>query len=377
MRARVITQEDAFVELKSRWDDLLRDSALDVPFHCWAWYEMCWRHFGRGQELHMIAVEDACGQLMAVAPLLRTTTRLRGFRVTELRFLSTGVSPRNAILHRNAEGGLPAMRTILDYLAQHAEQWDLATLTWVDENGPLASLLRESACHRGLDVLEKTGRRSPYIEIQGSFQQYMRENFRKARRQSIRRKVNRLLERDDYRLEEYTQCNDMPEAVSLAFDVWAASWKGAAGDIQHAEARKSFLLDAANYFAPLGQVRIWIAFLGDRPIAVYYTLTSSRQVYALSTEFNKDYFDLSPGAVLLHEIIKTLHGEQPCLFDFTGDLYEYKKPWATGVRRLVNFQLFNRRMYSRFLYATKKTLLPMLRQLRASVFRRPYTSSEN
>ena len=73
----------------------------------------------------------------------------------------------------------------------------------------------------------------------------------------------------------------------------------------------------------------------------------------------------SPGTVLLYKVLEQVHGSNIKEFDFGGNAYDYKMKWATGVRRHVNIQLFNPKPYSRFIYATKSRLLPLLRKIGA------------
>ncbi len=156
----------------------------------------------------------------------------------------------------------------------------------------------------------------------------------------------------------------MPKAVELAFAVCRASWKARSGlDITSSPAKMQFYREIAGHFAGCGQTRIWVATLDEQPVALEYHVTDGRKLYFLDSDFDQDHEKLSPGTVLLYRVIEQLHGEPIDEFDFGGDAFGYKLKWATGVRKHFSIEIFNRRLYSRFLYQAKNRLMPALRRI--------------
>ncbi len=370
VRVRVIRQEQELAELETEWDEMIQDSGFRAPFHSWVWYAKWWKHFGKGNELFIVVVEELGGRILAVAPLMKAKIRLRGMNVSEIRFASNGITPRSSVLYRN---GVPARQwasAIAECLSNSCDEWDMITLENIDANVPYFSELYECGKRCGMSFIEVEGKQSPYIEINKSFEQYMTDNFSRTGRRGVKRKVNRLAKNPDYRVMEFRDSHDMQEALDSAFRVSKGSWKGKVGaDMSGSGSRKSFYVDITNTLALLGQVRIWVSFLGTEPIAVQYFVVCEKNVYFFITDFDERYSEWSPGTALLYEVIKSFHEEQVEEFDFTGGLYNYKKIWATGVRRHVTLEIFHNKTYSHLLYLGKTRLLPMLRKVKHMILR--------
>jgi len=368
MHARAVREKRELLEIETAWNELIRDSYFDAPFYSWAWHHKWWEHFGNEHELFIIVVQDSDGALQAIAPLRRRKTRLRGLRANEICFLYNYVAPRSSILVRNGSRGLQAVRAIIEYLSRQRVQWDQIRLEDIDEGMPYLSALCNQADSCGLHTIATTGRRSPFVTIGTDFRKYTLDTLRGERRRSIKHKVNRLLKRTDYRFMEFTEPEQMQTAIDLAFRVSKASWKGEKGsDMSGSAPRKAFYIDITDHFARLGQIKVWISFLGDNPIAVQYQLTNGQVVYMLISDFDERYRSLSPGTVLLYQIMEKLHDTEVNEFDFSGNCYEYKTKWATGLRRHVTLEIFHNGAYSYFIFLTKKRILPMLRSVRSNV----------
>lgn len=70
-KVKIINKKNDFLGIKTRWDGLLDEIALNVPFYSWTWYERWWEYFGRGNELFIITVEDSGGELATIASLMK------------------------------------------------------------------------------------------------------------------------------------------------------------------------------------------------------------------------------------------------------------------------------------------------------------------
>ena len=371
IQVRVIRDERELLKLETGWNDMIRRSRFGAPFYSWAWHAKWWKHFGKGNELFIVVVEDSSGRVLALAPLMKTTVWLRGLKAREIRFASNAISPRNNVLFRNSLAGFEWLGLILKCLSQHCDEWDLITLASIPENEPYLGELYNHAAPCGLDMIVGAGRISPYIALEGSCDDYMAGNFNSKQRNNIKRRVEKLANNSDYQVTEFVDVDEMEKAVELAFAVSKASWKGEMGtDMSASTSGKSFYVDISSYLARLKQVRIWVSSIEAIPIAIQYQLASEGTVYLLVNDYDRRYQPLSPGVVLLHQVIKTLYREGVDEFDFSGEAYEYKMMWATGVRRHVTLEMFNRKYYSSFLYLAKKRILPAARAIRSAVLRK-------
>ncbi len=369
MRVRVVRTAEGLRELEAPWDALLRDSPFQAPFHSWAWHEAWWNAFNAGSELFLIAAEDADGHLQVLAPFVKGKAYVRGLRVSEIRFLAHSITPYNTILHRSGCSGAEALATVLACLNGHRCEWDMVNLWNVPAAASVLPCLDEVGEPCGLHAIRHSGIRSAYIAIEGDFEKYMTDDARKSRRRGIVQKVRQLSQRPGYEVRAFTRPEEMEQALELAFAVSQASWKGKLGThMTGLEARRSFYANVTPRLARRGEVGIFISTLEQTPIALEYLLISKDTVYFIVNDFNESYQKQSPGTVLLYHVLGELFQERKFReFYFSGDLYDYKTNWATGVREHVNLEIFHDRPYSRFLWWAKKKAMPGLRKLRADI----------
>ena len=77
LTVETLTSADAFDSLAPAWRELEARAHLTLPFQTFAWNHAWWRHFAARHawvrdELRLITVRDASGQLVAVAPMMLT-----------------------------------------------------------------------------------------------------------------------------------------------------------------------------------------------------------------------------------------------------------------------------------------------------------------
>jgi CelD/BcsL family acetyltransferase involved in cellulose biosynthesis len=372
MQLRVIRDSEELAALRGPWEEMLRDSPMATPYNSWDWQEAWWKHFRPAvdprSELFVIAGERG-GRLQVLAPLMLCRGSVRGLGVRELRFLAHSLTPRNEILYRNECPPADALAAVLDCLAAHRREWDMVNLWNVPASAAWLPLLDQVSAHSGLHALSGPGIRSAYIALENSLDDYMSDSIRSGHKRGVLQKVRQLTRKSDFRVAEYHRPEDVLLGLEQAFAVSKGSWKGKLGtDMTGLEARRSFYTEVTPRLARRGEVRIWIASLDGVPIALEYHLVSEEKVYFIVNDFQEAYGRLSPGTVLLYQVLERLFAEKRQReFYFSGDLYDYKRQWASGVYEHVNLEIFHKRPYSHMLWWMKHSVMPMLRTTQAWV----------
>jgi len=365
IQVRVIRDIDSFAALRDRWAQLLDDGGFQAPFLSWTWYFTWWKHFGRSDELFLVVGEDASGALAFVAPLRKHRTTRRGLRLRELRFLDNGIGPRNDILVSNRVRPEDAAVALLDCLARHQREWDLATLANIDEAATSLVAMRQAAAASDFKLLQESGRTSPLISLEHDFEQYFSRTFDRKHRYNIRRAVRDAEEKARAAVACFSRPQDVAPALQRAFHVSRASWKGQQNsDMGGCELRRAFYHDITQQFAQQGVIQLWLLDLDDQPVSLQYQLVSGPHVYLLVSDYDARFHGHSPGTVLLYRVLEQLCRQGICEFDFCGEAYDYKMRWSTGVRRHVTLQIFGRTGYGRGIFWAKTGLLPLLRRIR-------------
>ncbi len=339
---------EGFRDLERRWDDLVADSDHREPFYSWIWFDTWWRHFHRGGELFVVTVADPMGRLQVIAPFMRRRQR---FAIRHLGFASNPISPNNRILVRRGFPVSEAVRLVMRCLAEHRDRWDRGRLLNMPETAELVGAMREASESLGFRLHQTDGWQSAYVRLNGGFDEYLASQFRSNRRRGIRQKVRQLSELPGYRLLEFRRPEEMPRALDLAFAVSRASWKQEEGtDMGGADDLRAFYREISERLAERGGVRILVALLDDKPIAVHFYLVSAASVYLIVNDFDHDFRQRSPGTVLLYQSIERLFEERSVYqLCFGGYLFDYKKVWATGVHPHVTIELYHGRPYSRLI----------------------------
>jgi CelD/BcsL family acetyltransferase involved in cellulose biosynthesis len=362
MHVRIIRNSKGLLELKDKWDRFLNSSGQNMPFYSWAWYSAWWKHFGENNDLFLLVAEESDGCLQGIAPLYRKRTRIRGLPVRELRFLDNSIGPRNAILLQKGPTGIQALKEIVECINEHRVEWDLITLSNIEAESNFLTELVKYLHSAGFRFLQEPARQSPYIALEGSFEDYWTNNFNSKFRNNILRKLRVQNNHGHCQVVSYTEPSDMERALRLTFEISSKSWKGRIGaDMGGSAERKAFYREVTHALAEQSQVRIWISIINDSPIALSYQLISEHAVHQLVGDFDDSYRSLAPGNILLYHIIQQTYGERIRNYDFCGNAYEYEKPWAKGVKRHIHFQIFNANYYSSLIYTCKTRILPLLR----------------
>lgn len=366
MNVRIIRDLAGVDAFEPKWTELISDSSFHAPYYSWDWYRIWWDHFGKDlrkvscREPYLISVESDGGRTEAIAPMMREKGRLRGLPAWELRLATAASSPRGGFIFRNGAAHAEVIDAIMGFLQQHRREWDLITLSSLDESTSAIDHIEACCRHRRLPVVRRTAISTPFITIGNDFEEFLHATLNRERRQSTGRKVRKLC-KQNFRIAEFNRPENIDEGIELTFAVCRASWKASIGaDITSSEMKMGFFRDLARHFCQKGQVRIWVAILDDKPIASELHLTDGKKLYFLANDFDQAYEKHSPGAVLLYRVLEQLHQEPIDEFDFGGDAYGYKMKWASGVRKHYNLEIFNNRLYSRFLYQAKVNIMPAI-----------------
>src|SRR5438552_18816231 len=87
LRVEIVSDDRAFLQLEPAWNALVREAGIEHPFLTHEWVRTCWECFGAGKSLN-IAVVRAGSEIVAIAPLMRSISRIYGVPVRSLQFIA-------------------------------------------------------------------------------------------------------------------------------------------------------------------------------------------------------------------------------------------------------------------------------------------------
>jgi CelD/BcsL family acetyltransferase involved in cellulose biosynthesis len=331
--------------LAGQWDELARQSGS--LFMGTAWLDSWWEAFGVGAPLWVLDL-DSAGDVRAGTLMMRERGRLASAANVH--------SGEWCVLGREPSACAAVWQEIS---AMGAPRVHLETLPEARGEGVLARAQLEQAGYR---VVSIDGPFSPWVELAPSW-----EEFIAAANSSLRQQVGRRrrgLEREGavtYRTQ--TGSSGLEQDMERFLALEAAGWKGANGTaILSRPATEQLYRGFARAAADCGVLRLNMLELDGTLIAASFDCVFAGAGYLLKTTFSEPHSRLSPGLVLLAEVLRACIEEGAHSYDFMGEADPYKLRWTSEVR--PRSQAFAYRGSASLGYAYRKTLRPALKSAR-------------
>lgn len=360
MQTRFITTEDELVAVKDSWNELIRsDPETDRPFYTWDWFFSIWKHLGKpvGQTLAVLVVEDG-DHLAGVLPVVRGRASSGGISYRTLNFCGAGTMPRNTA-YADPSRRETVYEAIRDCLLKDRRNWEMLEWANVPESSPFHDFWAKKHDRCGLARIRWRGFTAPFVEVHGSFEDYL-ATLGGGTRKDLKRRLKKFKDFGDARqVRFYDRPEEIPEALELFFEVHRRSWKGEFVNPHYPE----FYREITPILCEQGRAMVAVASLEGRPISAGYLLVGNDTYYSLVNDHDMEFRGLSPGILLFIHELNHLIDRGMKRFDFCGTAYDYKDRLSSGNLLHSTFQIFHGGLKSRFLYKAKTSWLPMLRKL--------------
>lgn len=333
MHIDVIHSSEDWAALAEEWNALLSQSHANTPFLTHEFLAAWWRHKGGGEwpqaKLNILVARDEDDALVGIAPLFRAEDA-QGRQALMLigsheiaDFLDLIVRPGD---HRTFCAAL------LDYLASApAPEWDLLDFCNLLEDSAtldaLAELSQETPWHYEQSRIQP----SPYIPVPAMLEEYI-ESLDAKQAHELRRKMRRAARHAvPVEMEIVERAQDLDQALDDFFRLMAQDTDKAAFLTPLMRTQMEAIARAA-----LGNGWLQLVFLkvGRDRSAAYMNFDYANRVWAYNSGFDSQFASLSPGWLLMAEMIQWCieHGRQ--VFDFMRGDEEYKYRFG-GVDRFV------------------------------------------
>ncbi len=206
---------DAFEELRSEWNALLRNSTADTPFLTYEW-QKTWSDClcSCEGELHLLTVRDS-GALLGIAPLFVLSEPNQSGKPQRLLRLIGSVDASDYLDLVAAQGReREVFKAMLDALEQ-LDTWDALDLWNIPEASVTRALLPELIAARGWTLLDEKQVVCPIIRLPAQFEDYV-QSLDKKERHELRRKLRRAEATDGvawYAITGQDRTHDLDEAA--------------------------------------------------------------------------------------------------------------------------------------------------------------------
>lgn len=323
MTIRIAHSLDALAPWKNQWDALA--AAQGLPMLYYAWFQAAEQHLAEPGGVRVLYLLDKSDALIAACALeLRRDSH--GRHSYQILGMPRLYEP-SALLYRDPAARSALVKSLagLDHPVVLARLWPDASNTAFDN--------RRWRLSRHALVLGKNSAPSQYLELDDDYAQYL-ERLPAQRRYDLRRAYRRAESAGRLTCKIVTPApDDSHAALTTAFEVEALSWKGRQGCAVLANAGlRDFFFTLAQTLAADGRMLIALLYSDATPIAAQVCLLDSQRLWLLKIGYDEAFSKLSPGLILMNEVIKHSYLEGLHAIEFLGSAEDWVDAWRPALR---------------------------------------------
>ncbi|WKZ37572.1 MAG: GNAT family N-acetyltransferase [Anaerolineales bacterium] len=313
------------------WNALLKEAAGDFPFLRYEYQHAWWEHRGGGEwpvaELLLITAREG-DKLIGIAPLFmaeydgRQALLLNG---------SIEISDYLDVIVRTDDHAR-FVTGVLDFLASSAvDNW--SALDWYNlpDDSPTLAVLQAESTARGWEHHEEVYRPTPRIVLNGSFEDYL-ASIDKKQRHEIKRKMRRAAESGRVRFSVVGKDADIEPELESFFHLMVQDPNKALFLKDVMRHQMSEVIRGAHKSGYL-----WLAFLDVDGVkaAAALNFDYNNKLWGYNSGVSRDHMELSPGWVLLGNVIQWCCENGRREFDFMRGDEEYKYRFGAVKRHVM------------------------------------------
>lgn len=298
------------------WRELVRRDPDAHVFATPEWNRVWWEEFGSGKDLFVLTMRSR-GELVALIPLYRKMEDGRAV----LRFvggvdLTDYLGPICSLEDRH-----PVAAALVDWLSSREVRWDEFDAHNMPVPFGFADFLTMQAQKKGFEFSLDQEETSAILLLPSDWEVYLKELDSKERHE-LRRKRRRLARvHPDAHVR-----NSTPESLGEDLDVFVTMHRGAEGHKGHFMKPEiaTFFRRLAHVFMDLGWLRLSFLEVGSTPISSTFGFRMGTTYYLYNSAYEPEANRVSPGLVLVSELVKSAIEARIDRFDFLRGPERYK-----------------------------------------------------
>lgn len=331
MRIETLRDAASWAALAEDWNALLARSHIRVPFLTHEFQRAWWDHLGGGEwgnaELNLIVARSPGGRVVGIAPLFRTQNSQDEWVI---HFIGTHEIADFLDFIVRPEDHAAFLQAVLETLLAD-ESWKSLDLYNLLDTSLTTEVLSGLTVEAPLDFKVETLQPSPYIPVASTLDNYM-AGLDSKQAHELRRKLRRAAKN--------------PETISIEIVSDSNLLDGALEDFfrlmcQEADKDRFLTLPMRAQMHAIAQAAFdggWLQLFflktGGKRVAGYMNFDFDSCIWAYNAGFDNDYAALSPGWLIMAEMMRWSidHGRR--IFDFMRGGEEYKYRFG-GMDRFV------------------------------------------
>jgi CelD/BcsL family acetyltransferase involved in cellulose biosynthesis len=341
LEVRVLTTEQAFVELAVEWNRVHGECGTASVFNSWLWQYTWWQVYGGGRALRILVAMDGETPVGILPAHIRPTHAL-GQSVRMLRFIGSGGDTHpddlGAVLLPRCKD---AAAQALAEAALDLPGWDVLSLADMDPRSPFPLALARAAARKGIAYEEGQSQRIAYVELPKTWEAYL-ASLDSKRRGRFRKMPKRLSENFRTRFFVWDNPATLDAAVDRLAHLHRKRWLETGGHSasfatpEYVEFHRRIM---HGCFAR-GWLRLYCLEIEGEVAAIIYCYRFRKGIYAMQTGFDPAYAQWAPGTVILANAMEHAIGEGNRVYDFLRGRHRYKDEVASATRHTVYVQAY-------------------------------------
>lgn len=341
LKIELINDYEKFLALEPVWNQTLAKSDIDIPYMTFEWFASWWKSYQGDNSLFILLVKEG-DEILGIAPLMTQKIKFRGLPVKAVKFICNDQTSRAGFI--SSERHEAVLGAIIDFLLKQAPKAKLITLDFIEDATSSTLALNEVLCKKNIKYRKIEGYASPYIRIEGDWENYAK-GLTKSFRKNIKRVKKRVQNTGDYVIEKYTGDN-VGKGFEELLAVSEMSWQHQNGTaIASSEREKAFYFSLAQKASQNDWLNLSICKLDGVPIAYEFALRYKSRNYSLKSGYNQEYRKLSPSMFLDTFTIPESFATGDAEYEFMGISDDYKMRWTDKIRHHSNYWIFGNGFY--------------------------------
>ncbi len=339
MDSRIDLVEDlsSFQALAPGWDRMVAEQFANHPFFRHFWFANYYRVYFPEIPLAVLTGYGADGLDGALAAI-RVRRILAGIPLRTVQLLAGDHTPLSRILVTSDHQELLA--GFMDRLLERST--DLVYLEDLPVSFPDRAWMEQFCRDCRLQLEVRQVRRSPYIPVQGSFDDY-RKGLTKKFREVLNNRLNKIHRAGGFDIITYAGADSIDSALEAMHRIAAQSWQGKEGSgLFSGEKNAAFYPAFIAHALTHGYGRVYLLTLHSQPAAFEFHVFHGRTEYCLKSEYSHEFAHVSPGAVLEFELVRRAFESGIETYDLMGYADPYKVRWTEHFTPYYRYFIFNR-----------------------------------
>lgn len=331
LRIKELNDYNQFIDLREKWNNVLKKSKDDDIFLTWEWFSTWWKHYGKDRELIILLAEDR-NEIVAIAPLMYSVHELFELKLRKMEFIGTGTHTdySNFIL---TEKKWQSLKLFLKYLTNLT--WDCLELREIPETAESLFFLREISRKAHMPE-QRVSSKCYYTHLPASWESFSKDLSGNMRR-NLRRRMKRLREKYKVEFKKQDDFESLQEAMKTFFYLHQKRWrsKGLPGSFGKDPKFRNFLLDVSKCFAERNWLNLSFLTVNDEPISSALCFEYNNTLYYYHPGFDPAYSKFSVGNLLIAHLIEYSIRKGLTKFDFLKGAESYKSDWTPLSRNSI------------------------------------------